>query len=350
MKILLPLLFVISFVVAQEQKDSVYIKVAKTKSRFGFKTTEHTFNYNIFSQLYPIRDNPSVGLISSYTKNEKIIFNVYPVLSLSIYNNFRQKLRAGKLFSQGYSFLFRPQFRMYNEQSNPVKMPSYKVLVGLQHLYRISQKHLVSYSIESGHYSNGQSGSTLNGGGKDGSALSDSLWKTITPQTNLSEVINRTSGDFSTNLSELMLNYRFIPQLDAHSKPKQIHSFTTGFVIYHARMFGFINAGGYTDNTIKIYGKWRILLSYAYTYSWRAGYRIMVSENIEVIAGAHPSVNPLRSVLQTTFFFPQSLGVFVSYVYGHDDYNLRLVDSGHQFGGGLTWDIFPPLEIGKGIE
>lgn len=320
---------------------------AKTKIKEAFKRKDHTYNYNIFSQLYPIRDNPTVGFRTSYTGKETIMFDVHPVLSLSFYNNFKQQLKQGKLFSQGYSFIFRPQFRMYKEQSTPVKMPSYKVLIGLQHLYRIRQQHLVSYSIESGHYSNGQSGSALKGGGIDGTAQSDSVWATITPQSNLSDMINRTDGDFSTNLSEVMVNYRYIPKLDKYSRPQQVHSFTLGTEYYHDKLFGIVDAGGYTEPAIEIYGHWRVLLAYAYSYNWLSGYRITAAENVEIIAGAHPSVNPLRSELQFTFFLPQSLGFFVSYIYGHDDYNLRFVDSGHQFGVGLTWDMFPPLVIGR---
>lgn len=338
---------------AQEQGDSVksnWKAEAKKELKGIFQKREHTFNYNIFSQLYPIRDNPTVGFRTSYNGKEFIMFDVHPVLSLSLYNNFKRQLKAGTLFSHGYCFTFRPQFRMYKETSTPVKMPSYKVLIGLQHLYRISQKHLVSYSIESGHYSNGQSGSALISNGRDQSPSSDSAWAALTPQSKLSDIINRTDGDFSTNLSELMVNYRFIPKLDAYSRPQQVHSFTTGFVYYHNRLFGIVNAGGYTNESIAIYGHWRFLLSYCYSYNWKSGYRMTFSENLEVIQGAHPSVNPVRTVTQATFYLRQSLGFFVSYIYGHDDYNLRFVDSGHQFGVGLTWDVFPPIEIGKHEE
>lgn len=324
--------------------DSVKVKKSSFFKKFDKK---YTFNYGILSQLYPIRDNPTVGYRSSYRKEETIIVDVHPVLALSFYNDFKQKLKDGKLFSQGYSINFRPQFRLYSEISTPVKMPSYNITLSVQNLFRISQKHLVSYALESGHYSNGQSGSALTCQGEDQSAVSDSMWATITPETNLSEVINRKNGDFSTNLTELIVNYRFIPKFDKYDMPKQVHSFSTGFVFYHNRLLGMINVGGYSDEAIKIYGKWRFLFSYEYNYNLKSGCRFHISESLKIIADAHPSVNPVRSVLQATFFLPQSLGIFVSYIYGHDDYNLRFVDSGHQIGVGLTWDIFPPIEIGK---
>lgn len=334
---------------AQTKTDTIknpVFEAVRTEVKKVLKPDQRTFNLNVFSQLYPIRDNPTVGWRSSYTKQEKILFDVHPILSLTLFNNFKKRISQGKLFSHGYSFAFRPQFRMYSEESMPVKMPSYKVMLGLQHLYRISEKHLVAYSLESGHYSNGQSGGTLIGGGADGSPQSDSVWATITPSSNLSEMINRKDGDFSTNLTEFMVNYRFIPQLDAFRKPTRIHSATFGVVYYHNNLFGVADVGGYSPQAIAIYGHWRFLLSYSYSYMWPSGRRLVVAENMEVIADAHPSVNPLRMVTTVTFHLRNSLGFFMSYIYGHDDYNLRFVDSGHQFGVGLTWDMFPPIEIG----
>lgn len=322
------------------------LEAVRTEVKKVLKPDQRTLNFNVFSQLYPIRDNPTVGWRSSYTKEEKILFDVHPILSLTLFNNFRKRINEGKLFSHGYSFMFRPQFRMYREESMPVKMPSYKVLLGLQHLYRLSEKHFVAYSIESGHYSNGQSGGTLKGGGADGSPQSDSVWATITPNSNLSEMINRKDGDFSTNLTEMMVNYRFIPKLDANRKPTEVHSSTLGLVYYHNNLFGIADVGGFTPQSIAIYGRWRFLLAYSYTHIWPSGRRLVVSENMEIIAGAHPSVNPIRMVTTTAFHLRNSLGFFISYIYGHDDYNLRFVDSGHQFGVGLTWDMFPPIEVG----
>ena len=38
-------------------------------------------------------------------------------------------------------------------------------------------------------------------------------------------------------------------------------------------------------------------------------------------------------------------GWFASFTWGHDDYNYRFVDSGHQFGAGVSWNLFPPMPI-----
>jgi hypothetical protein len=342
------LLTVLAFILGMASVSAQHDTTSTVKKMFGFlfKKKDHTFNYGSFIHADPIRDYPVVGYRSSLRKDEKIIVDVHPVLSLSIYDNFERRLKQRKLFSQGYYFSFRSHFRMYNEQSTPVKMPSYKVLLGLKHLFRINQQNYIGYSIESGHYSNGQSGCAFIGGGKDGSHQSDSVWATINNNSKLSDLINRTDGDFSTNLTELMLSYRYVTKLDTYAKPKHLHTLAVGAVYYHDRLFGLFDKGGYSNNAVDVYGRWRFLFNYIYNYNWRSGYRILFSENIELISGAHPSVDPFRSLTQATFFLPRSLGFYVNFIHGHDDYNLRFVDSGNQFGVGITWDFFPPLEVG----
>lgn len=346
-------LFIVQLLILLSCKDS-YASTDSTQTSIKEKVrmsfidllkSPHALNFSAFSQFFPLRDNPTVGYRTSLRKDEKILFDVHPVLTLGIFNDFKTKLSEGKLFSQGYALFFRPQFRMYNEQSKPVKMPSYNITMGLQHLYRINRKNFIGYSIESGHYSNGQSGSAMAGGGRDGSAESDSLWALITPDSKLSDVINRKDGDFATNLSEIIANYRYIPKFDQNGRPRQTHSFSLGMVFYHQRLFGVFNIGGNGDGPLRIYGKYRFLAAYEYSYLFPSGYRINITETFEGLAKAHPSVNPIRSVSQLAFYLPQSLGIYINYTYGHDDYNLRLVDSGHQFGIGITWDVFPPVKI-----
>ena len=90
--------------------------------------------------------------------------------------------------------------------------------------------------------------------------------------------------------------------------------------------------------------KWGTNVSAHFT----SGKRISIAENIELIQDAHPSVNPIRSDLRFTFYaWPRlpEFGFFASYQYGHDNYNFRFVDSGHQVALGITWSIFPPVAM-----
>lgn len=304
-------------------------------------------NYNIFTSFYPIHESPTVGWRSKLKQDAAIVFDFHPVLTTSFYNNFKRKIEEEKLFGMGYYFSFRPHFRMYAKNSTPVQMPSYRIFLGLQHMYRLHNEHLVSYAIESGHYSNGQSGCAIGEGFDDQSTACDSLYTLITDDSNLSEMINRTNGDFSTNLSQFTINYRYLPDQLKTRNFRMIHSANFGVVYYHNNFLGLVDAGGHSANAIEMYGRWRFLLSYQYTHQWNSGYRFTVAEDIEIIEGAHPYVNPIRAVTTASFFLPGNLGIYISYSYGHDDYNLRFVDSGHQFGVGLVWDMFPPIEQTK---
>lgn len=307
----------------------------------------YSYNYKSFSQYQPALENPSVGWLSKMQADEPLIFDFHPILTLNLYNDFPKKFANKKMLGMSYYLAFRPQFRMYQKESKPVSMPSYRIFVGLRHLYRINEKHYVGYGFESGHYSNGQRGCPIDGGGIDLTDECDSIFRNLAGDADLSALINRIDGDYSTNLSQLTFTYRYVPKLDKYQRPQQVHAATLGFSVYHNLLFGMIPVGGYVEPAIKIYGRGRILMGYNYTYLWQNGYRFQVSEDMELIAGAHRSVNPFRSTTTFTFFLPRNTGIYMSYTYGHDNYNLRFVDSGHQFGIGVVWDMFAPTEVGE---
>ena len=221
--------------------------------------------FNDFVQFYPIGEDPNIRLMSSYTKQETILFEANPIVRYSFYNNFVKGLMdEDKQHTQAWYLSYRPQLRMYTDNSLPVRTPSYKILVGTQHLFRInssnSERHnFLGFSLESGHYSNGQDGSAFSELFTDGSIQSDSIYNLISPSTKLSEILNRRSGNFSTNLTEVIINYRTY-KLDDDNIPKQLFSFNLGYVLYHNRFLGIGNFGGFTQNDIKIYGRHRFLL------------------------------------------------------------------------------------------
>ena len=314
---------------------------------FQYSTAQKDFNN--FVRFYPIGDDPSISFKSSYVKEETILFDANPNVRFSFYNDFIKGLLNNDQHTQAWYVSFKSQIRMYVENSLPVKTPSYRVLIGTQHLFRLPGDKFFGFSLESGHYSNGQSGCAFSTLFQDESAECDSIYNLITPDTDLSKILNRKNGNFSTNLTELVLNYR-INVLDDDFIPYKISSFRAGLMLYHDRFLGIADFGGYSDHDIKIYGRYRYLLGYEYSHVLKKGQgkRFSVSENIELIQGAHKHVNPLRS--ETTFsFYPFSkikdFGFFISYVYGHDNYNYRFVDAGHQVGIGVTWSQFPPFAI-----
>jgi hypothetical protein len=322
-------------------------------------------SFNDYAQFYPIGEDPNLRYMSSYSKQETILFEANPTVRYSVYNNFMRGLMEEYKHTQAWYISFRPLLRMYNEISFPVKTPSYRMFLGTQHLYRIRYdatsdkiQEFLGFSFESGHYSNGQAGCAFSDQYPDDCAACDSIYNTITPTSNLSDKLNRKNGNFSTNLSELVTNYRWY-RLDKNNEPKEMHSFHGGYVLYHKLLLGLANFGGYSDEDIRIYGQSRILMGYEYMEVFKEGEGIRVSfkQNIEIIQGAHKFVNPIRmETIFTLYPFvnyknfilrPTAIGIFMSYVYGHDNYNFRLVDSGHQITFGMSWTQFPPFAMKK---
>lgn len=312
-------------------------------------------SFNDYVQFYPISEEAYIRLMSSYTKQESILLDANPIVRYSLFNDFLKHINT-KTHTQAWYVSFRPQVRIYTSNSLPVRMPSYRILLGTQHMYRLTpadarKAKFVSFSFESGHYSNGQDGSAFSELYADGSPESDSIYRTITSHTKLSEILNRKNANFSTNLSELILNYR-INQLDDDNLPHQTSSFSLGYVLYHDLFWGIFNFGGYSDNDIKMYGRHRFLGSYEFmkVFEKDTQKRYTIKQNIEWIHRPHASVNPLRlETIVRVFPFKNAkgMGFMLSYVYGHDNYNFRFVDSGHQIALGLTWDCFPPFTMGK---
>lgn len=300
--------------------------------------------------------------MSSYSPYERIIVEANPIVKFSLYNNFVQRMAdTTKLHSMAQYFDFRPQLRVYSGNSLPVKTPSYRILLGTQHMFRLKKRQpktveFIGFAIQSGHYSNGQAKCAFCEDADDGSAACDSVYRSINDNTDLSAILNRKNGNFSTNLTEFTVNYR-LNKIDGHQVAKRSHSFSLGYTLYHDKLLGMFKLGGYSTADIAIFGKHRFLASYEYTMvfwiSKKRGFyqRFRWKHNLEVIVGAHPHVNPVRFE-STASYYPfqtlRSIGLMVSFIYGHDNYNYRFVDSGRQLSVGITWDLFPPIKLTNG--
>ena len=311
-------------------------------------------SFNDYAKFYPIGDDPNIRLLTSYTKQEAILFEANPLLRLSFYNNFMKGLLNENKHTQAWYISFKPQLRMYTDNSLPVKTPSYRTFIGTQHLYSINvddeiSKKFWGFSLESGHYSNGQSGCAFSEDFSDGTSECDNVYSTINSSTNLSEILNRRSGNFSTNLTKIVLNYRTYI-LDDDFLPKQSHSINFGYTLYHDKFLGVGDFGGYSNEDITIYGKHRFIGEYEImnVFKKNTEKRYTVKQKIEFITNPHNSVEPLRlETMLSIYPFPKSksLGILFSYIYGHDNYNYRFLDSGSQISIGITWSQFPPFTL-----
>lgn len=303
---------------------------------------------------YPVGDDPNIGWKSTMGKAkpyEHILFEANPIVRYSVFNDvYKLKNEDNNDYVKAYYISYRPQLRMYTQKSLPVKTPSYRILLGSQQVFRIDKLNLLAISLESGHYSNGQDGGAFTDKYPDESPESDAIYKTITSQTDLSTMLNRKSGNFSTDLTEMIVNFR-LNKPDRNDMARLTHSFKLGGTLYHNRFLGIGNFGGYSDNDIRIYGKVRV--NGGYELSWKQNWlRYSFAINGERIFNAHPSVNPWRTeIIFTVYPFKPTpdLGVFTTFVNGHDNYNYRFVDSGNQFGLGISWNLFPPIKL-KGLQ
>ncbi len=310
---------------------------------------------NAFKEYYPIHIKPSIGYASNMTSLEDILFEARPVVNYSIHNNMMRVMQKYKHRpSNAVYFSFQPHLRMYSENSFPVKMPSYKILLGWQKLYKTRNHDFFAWAIESGHYSNGQSGCPFLVGEDAGSEVCEEFLRSVGPNADLSALLNRRNANFSTNTTKITLNFRFnnlYPKKERKpelSIPYKVHSVIVGWELFHNNLLGLIDIGGYTDFDINIYGRNRFTIGYEFIHTYKGRFRYAFKQEFVLIEHAHNHVERLRSV--TSFMlYPfkkaRDIGFFVKYIYGHDNYNYRLVDSGNQFSAGINWDWFAPFEI-----
>lgn len=316
-------------------------------------------NDNHFLQFYPFAETPNIRYITSYRKDEKLLFEANPTVYYSFVNNFYKRFVNSTDDTTAFAVYahWEPHLRMYDQSSKPVKTPSSRIFLGTQFLFKLKppanprKENFAGFMVESGHYSNGQSRGAFSEAVADQTPANDSVYALITHQTNLSKILNRNSGNFSTNLTKILVGFRRYT-FDDDNKPNKMHAVHMGVTHYHDRFWGIFDFGGYTEQDIRIYGKWRYHFGYEYMRVFKSichkSWRITFSHNMEVIQGAHPWVNPYRSETMVNLFpfqSAQGFGFTFSFIAGHDNYNYHFVDSVRQFTAGITWSLFPPFTM-----
>lgn len=298
-----------------------------------------------FKDYYPIAQRPYVTSGFGNNDYEEILFDAKPVVYYSILNNIRWALTQEET-KPGHAVYvtFQPQIRMYQENSKPVKTPSYKFLFGWQPIIKTSKNNFITLGLETGHYSNGQSMSAFSEEFEDGSPESYAVYRTITDNTNLSDMLNRKSGNFSTNLTKLSFNYR-LNKLNKDNRPLQIHSFTASYQLYHRKFFGLFDFGGYNLEDKDIIARHHLEIGYEYT-GFLKKIRFTVGQDILLQLGAHPWAEKSRWQTKGIIYpWDSDLGFLIQFTSGFDDYNYRFVDSFNRFSFGVTWDWFTPFVI-----
>ena len=222
-------------------------------------------DFSAFKDYYPIAQRPYLSGGFGNNEYEQILFDAKPVVYYGVYNDIRKSLTRDSIVrGDAFYLTLQPQLRMYQGNSKPVKTPSYKALLGWQSILRTNNNNFLTMAIETGHYSNGQTGAAFSTEFEDESEEGQAVYETITDDTDLSAILNRKSGNFSTNLSRLSLNYR-VNRFDAENNPKRIHSYTFTYQLYHNNFMGLFDFGGYNPKDIAIYGRHQFELGYEFT-------------------------------------------------------------------------------------
>ncbi|GER58209.1 hypothetical protein ULMA_03170 [Patiriisocius marinus] len=296
-----------------------------------------------FKEYYPIAQRSYLSGGFGNNEYEQILLDAKPSVYYSFYNDIREAVTADEK-TPGYAVYlsFQPQIRIYNEESKPVKTPSYKILFGWQPIIKTSNNNFLTLGIESGHYSNGQSNSAFSAEFEDESPEGQAVYNTITDDTDLSEILNRETGNFSTNLTKISFNYRQNKFTD-EVIPKRIHSYTVAYQIFHDKFFGVVDFGGYNPKDRDILGRHRFEAQYEFTFYWK-GMRLVAGQDVFLQLGAHPSVTPYRTQTRLIVHpWNTDLGFYSQFDYGFDDYNYRFVDSYPRLSFGISWDWFTPF-------
>ncbi|WP_194852501.1 hypothetical protein [Nonlabens antarcticus] len=311
----------------------------------GFASIAQSDKFGGFKDYYPIAVRPEFSVGVGNNQYEQILIEAKPAVYYGIYNNLREALNKDTISNGDAVYItFQPEFRIYNEESNPVKTPSYKVLLGWQKIFKTNADNFLTAAIESGHYSNGQSNSAFSQEFEDASDESVALYETFTDDTDLAALLNRSSGNFSVNLTRFSLNYR-LNTFDKDNVPEKIHSITATYQLYHDKFLGVADFGGYNPEDINIYGRNRVEVGYEFTGRYKK-FRYTLSEQALYHFGSHPSANPFRSETKAIVYpWDRDLGFVLQLSIGRDDYNYRFVDSFTRLSLGITWDWFTPFVI-----
>lgn len=298
-----------------------------------------------YRQYLPINTHAQLSSLSSGTELETILFDARPIARYHVYNDMSKKNLRVESVGRAFYVSFRPHLRMYNSQSNPVRTPSYKIALGSQwsKLFHKSNTRAqqLAISLESGHYSNGQPNCFLSDQILDGTPACDSLYQTIANGEDIASLVNRSSGNFSTNWTELILQYKWVKADPENYAENMSHSLRLGYTHYHDRFIIFGKFGGYSENDIKLYGSHFFHGFYEYNSYFMFNDKpvdFLASQSFDLLTNADPRIPKLRAVTKVVLFpFGSDLGVFAAVINGRDNYNIRFVDDVTQFQIGLTW-------------
>lgn len=296
-----------------------------------------------FNAYLPIRESAGLNWSSPMVESEPLIFEAEPTFYFSLYNSypFYDTLKQVEKQEAFYGN-FSSHFRMFQGRSKPVRMPSYKAFLGYQRSFELGEGYF-SFALESGHYSNGQSGCAWADTSVDGTLDCRRLAQGLSENEDLAQRLNRVNGNFSTNLSRIRLQYVSPKNSGDQAYVQRVE---LDYSYYHEALFLIFKYNGSADNDINVIGRHQLGFSYEYIRNTEHNLRYTVKQSVKRLFGQHASIEPWRFETRLSLFPEDWITAFyLEYIYGHDDYNFRIVDAGQQISVGIRWDLFQLKEF-----
>lgn len=155
----------------------------------------------------------------------------------------------------------------------------------------------------------------------------------------MAAILNRNSGNFSINNSKVEIQY-VLPQKNNQNGKLMLHKIGAYYNRNHtafAMLLDYSNG----ESDVQFVGKNEFAISYETFFETDLRFRWSLNHQFSYLTQQQKSINPLR--YQATFsIYPKDwvTGFYLSYVYGRDNYNYRIVDSRNQFALGIHFDFY----------
>ncbi|MGL1936255.1 MAG: hypothetical protein OCD01_14590 [Fibrobacterales bacterium] len=283
----------------------------------------------LFSQYQFLEETPFIGWSTPTGNdyNEKVMMEARPILKVPLIDQLTPVVYKDSNY-QRFSIIFDPHIRMLYKNSMPVIMPSYRAYISYAPTrYVSSVKSFITPMIEHGHYSNGQAGCAF-GSSEDADSTCQTLYDTL-DELNLSEQLNRRSGEFSTNFIRGRLKLmKVLGFYDGTGMVEDALEVTLEFTRYINRLFGF-SIAGYNELDAEFYSMNRYLAEVAghhYLMMFNEMTQLRYGVSAQYLPSRHSEITPYNISLFGNFTYPSGLGVFVKAEKGQDLYNVRMVD------------------------
>ncbi|MCD6013306.1 MAG: hypothetical protein K0Q79_3168 [Flavipsychrobacter sp.] len=291
-------------------------------------------------------------------QSESILLEARPILKVPLYNRLNSDLGKRKRYSPTASIIFDPQFRMYNSNSRPVKMPTYRIFLSAGVTRQIgsdlnSPDALISLAAEHGHYSNGQFGCVW-GSSMDNDSTCMAL-SANADNIDAPAMLNRNSGEYSTNFAraklKLMYFLRSYPINDAGStRGGKVKRSVQGTIAYTKLVDWLAGAdiGGYDDHAHLFYpmNQFYVELAYEHYFAHNSNRHIRIGAEYWYRPSGNAFIYPNNFAITGAYFLQNNLGFFIKGEYGQDSYNIRFVDQIARVMGGLMYRVGDRLTWG----